>query len=52
MADLGLAEAIANASGLTQVVGTPAYIAPEQALGQGLDIRADVHALGAVATCC
>ncbi len=49
VADLGVAKAIANASGLTQVVGTPAYIAPEQALGQGLDIRADVHALGAVA---
>jgi serine/threonine protein kinase len=49
VADLGVAKATAHASGLTQVVGTPAYIAPEQALGQGLDIRADVHALGAVA---
>ncbi len=49
VADLGVAKAVAHASGLTQVVGTPAYIAPEQALGQGLDIRADVHALGAVA---
>jgi serine/threonine protein kinase len=49
VADLGVAKAVAHGSGLTQVVGTPAYIAPEQALGQGLDIRADVHALGAVA---
>jgi serine/threonine protein kinase len=49
VADLGVAKAVAHASGLTQVVGTPAYIAPEQALGTGLDIRADVHSLGAVA---
>lgn len=48
VADLGVAKAAAHASGLTQVVGTPAYIAPEQALGTGLDVRADVHALGAV----
>lgn len=49
VADLGVAKAAAHGSGLTQVVGTPAYIAPEQALGQRLDVRADVHALGAVA---
>ena len=49
VADLGVAKAIAHASGLTQVVGTPAYMAPEQALGTGLDVRADVHSLGAVA---
>ena len=48
VADLGVAKAVAHASGLTQVVGTPAYIAPEQALGQSLDTRADIHALGAV----
>lgn len=48
VADLGVAKAMLHASGLTQVVGTPAYMAPEQAQGFGLDERADIHALGAV----
>jgi serine/threonine protein kinase len=50
VADLGVAKALAQASGLTQMVGTAAYMAPEQAMpGTGVDVRADVHALGAVA---
>jgi eukaryotic-like serine/threonine-protein kinase len=48
VADLGLAKALANASGFTIAAGTPGYMPPEQAAaGGGLDIRADVYAIGA-----
>lgn len=48
LADLGMAKVVAEA-GLTQsgaVLGTPHYIAPEQAIGDQVDIRADLYALG------
>ena len=48
VADLGLAKALANASGFTIIAGTPGYMPPEQAtMGGGLDVRADVYAIGA-----
>ena len=49
LADLGLAKRAAEASGLTQAVGTPSYMAPEQGRGDGgFDERADIYAIGAV----
>lgn len=47
--DFGLARAEYEQNGLTQpgmLVGTPAYLAPEQARGQVADFRTDIFALG------
>jgi TolB-like protein/Flp pilus assembly protein TadD len=58
VADFGVAKALHLATtgesgpqttGVGMIVGTPAYMAPEQALGDpGLDHRADLYALGVV----
>ena len=52
LADFGLARSAEVSSGLTAtgtVLGTPLYMAPEQAMGMALDGRADQYALAVIA---
>lgn len=54
LADFGIVKLIesstvANLTNASGVVGTPAYMAPEQANGQPVDARTDIYALGIVA---
>ncbi len=52
LADFGLARSADSVSGLTAtgtVMGTPSYMAPEQAMGKTLDARADQYALACIA---
>ena len=46
LADFGIASAMG--AGDTQLVGTPGYMAPEQARGEPLDARADLYSLALV----
>jgi serine/threonine protein kinase len=48
--DFGLAKIVVADSGLTlagEVLGSPNYMAPEQACGQPSDLRSDIYSLGA-----
>ena len=51
LTDFGISKAIESAGGLTRtgiIVGTPHYMAPEQAMGLPVDGRADQYALACV----
>ncbi|MCP5100839.1 MAG: protein kinase [Chloroflexi bacterium] len=51
LTDFGLAKLMETSIKLTRtggILGTPAYMSPEQGMGQGVDHRSDIYALGVI----
>lgn len=51
LTDFGLAKIVEGAANLTTsgtIMGTPAYMSPEQSMGQKLDGRTDIYSLGVI----
>jgi ligand-binding sensor domain-containing protein len=51
LTDFGIAKLVAETAQFTAsgaVIGTPAYMAPEQGMGQPVDARCDIYSLGVV----
>lgn len=47
--DFGIAKLMGAATSANYIVGTPAYMSPEQLRGEPLDARSDIYSLGVVA---